>query len=91
MHQEQPLSNSAYSLIEDLRRRRVRLGRFDREQSPVALIQNQTQPPKQLCSHGGLRESWLHAKATGLDQMNAEEIADEIKQVRKVRKRRKAR
>ncbi len=38
-----------------------------------------------------LRETWRHAKATGLDQMAAEEIADEINQVRKLRKRRKTR
>jgi antitoxin (DNA-binding transcriptional repressor) of toxin-antitoxin stability system len=37
-----------------------------------------------------LRESWLHAQASGLDQMKAEEIDHEIKQVRAARKRRKA-
>jgi antitoxin (DNA-binding transcriptional repressor) of toxin-antitoxin stability system len=46
---------------------------------------------RRAMAKASLRESWLHAKATGLDQMNAEEIADEINQVRKVRKRRKPR
>jgi antitoxin (DNA-binding transcriptional repressor) of toxin-antitoxin stability system len=36
-----------------------------------------------------LRESWRHAKASGLDQMKVEEIDHEIQQVRAVRKRRK--
>jgi hypothetical protein len=46
---------------------------------------------RRAMAKASLRESWLHAKTTGLDQLNAEEIADEIKQVRQVRKRRKAR
>jgi hypothetical protein len=45
---------------------------------------------RRAMAKASLRESWLHAKATGLDQMNAEGIANEIKQVRKVRKRQKA-
>jgi hypothetical protein len=44
---------------------------------------------RRAMAKASLRESWIHAKASGLDQMNAEEIADEINQVRKVRKRRK--
>lgn len=46
---------------------------------------------RRAMAKSSLRESWLHAKATGLDQMDEEGIANEIKQVRKVRKRRKAR
>jgi antitoxin (DNA-binding transcriptional repressor) of toxin-antitoxin stability system len=46
---------------------------------------------RRAMAKASLRESWLHAETTGLDQMNAEQIADEIKQVRQVRKRRKAR
>ena len=46
---------------------------------------------RRAMAKASLRESWLHAKAAGLDEMNAEGIADEIKQVRKVRARRKAR
>ena len=38
-----------------------------------------------------LRESWLHAKASGLDQMDDEAIEQEVKQVRRVHKRRKTR
>jgi antitoxin (DNA-binding transcriptional repressor) of toxin-antitoxin stability system len=45
---------------------------------------------RRAMAKASLRENWLLAKATGLDQMNAEGIANEIKQVRKVRKRRKA-
>ena len=36
-----------------------------------------------------LRESWVHAKASGLDQMEDKEIEQEIQQVRKLRKRQK--
>jgi hypothetical protein len=35
-------------------------------------------------ARASLRESLLHAKASGLDQMNEEEIDQEIKQLRKV-------
>ena len=35
-----------------------------------------------------LRESWLHAKVSGMDQMNDEEIEQEIKRVRRAHKRR---
>jgi antitoxin (DNA-binding transcriptional repressor) of toxin-antitoxin stability system len=45
---------------------------------------------RRAMAKASLRESWLYAKAAGLDQMNAEEIAEEIKQIRKVRQRRKA-
>jgi antitoxin (DNA-binding transcriptional repressor) of toxin-antitoxin stability system len=38
-----------------------------------------------------LRESWLNAKTSGLDQITDEEINREIKQARKVHKPRKAR
>ena len=44
---------------------------------------------RRAMAKSSLRETWLHAKATGLDQMAVEEIADEINQVRKVHKRRK--
>ena len=46
---------------------------------------------RRALAKASLRENWIHARATGLDQMNSEEIADEINQVLKVRKRRKAR
>jgi antitoxin (DNA-binding transcriptional repressor) of toxin-antitoxin stability system len=45
---------------------------------------------RRAMAKASLRESWLHANATGLDQLSADEIGDEIKQVRKVRQRRKA-
>jgi hypothetical protein len=38
-----------------------------------------------------LRESWVHSKASGSDKMNDEEIEQEIKQLRRLRKRRKTR
>ena len=46
---------------------------------------------RRAMAKASLRESWVHARASGLDQMNAEEIEREIKQVRRVRKRRKTR
>jgi antitoxin (DNA-binding transcriptional repressor) of toxin-antitoxin stability system len=46
---------------------------------------------RRAMAKASLRESWLHAKAAGLSQMSGEGIADEIKQARKVRKRRKMR
>jgi antitoxin (DNA-binding transcriptional repressor) of toxin-antitoxin stability system len=45
---------------------------------------------RRAMAKASLRESWVNAKASGLDQMNEEEIDQEIKQVRKVPKRRKA-
>jgi antitoxin (DNA-binding transcriptional repressor) of toxin-antitoxin stability system len=44
---------------------------------------------RRAMAKASLRESWLHAKASGLDQMNDEEIGQEIKQVRRSLKRRK--
>jgi antitoxin (DNA-binding transcriptional repressor) of toxin-antitoxin stability system len=38
-----------------------------------------------------LRESWVHAKASGSDKMKDEEIEQEIKQLRGLGKRRKTR
>jgi antitoxin (DNA-binding transcriptional repressor) of toxin-antitoxin stability system len=46
---------------------------------------------RKAMAKASLRESWLHASKSGLDQMKAEEIDHEIKQVRTVPKRRKAR
>jgi len=37
-----------------------------------------------------LRESWVHAEASGLDRISEEQIDREINQVRSVRSRRKA-
>jgi len=46
---------------------------------------------RRAMAKASLRESWVHARASGLDQMNEEDVEREIKQVRKVRKRRKTR
>ena len=46
---------------------------------------------RRAMAKASLRESWLHAKASGLDQMNEEDIEQEVKKVRKVRRRRKTR
>ena len=46
---------------------------------------------RRAMAKASLRESWVHAKASGLDEMNDEQIEQEIKQVRRVRKRRKTR
>ena len=46
---------------------------------------------RRAIAKASLREGWLHARASGLDQMNDEEIEQEIKQVRRVHKRRKTR
>jgi hypothetical protein len=46
---------------------------------------------RRAMAKASLRESWLHARASGLDQMNDEEIEQEIKRVRRVHKRRKKR
>ena len=46
---------------------------------------------RRAMAKASLRESWLHAKASGLDQMDDEAIEQEIKQVRRVHKRRKMR
>ncbi len=46
---------------------------------------------RRAMAKASLHESWLHARASGLDQLSEEEIAEEIKRVRKVPKRRKAR
>jgi hypothetical protein len=46
---------------------------------------------RRAMAKASLRESWVHAKASGLDQMNDEEIEQEIKQVRRSHKRRKTR
>jgi antitoxin (DNA-binding transcriptional repressor) of toxin-antitoxin stability system len=46
---------------------------------------------RRAMAKASLRESWVHARASGLDQMKEEDIEREIKQVRRVRKRRKAR
>jgi antitoxin (DNA-binding transcriptional repressor) of toxin-antitoxin stability system len=46
---------------------------------------------RRALAKASLRESWVHAQETGLDQVNTEEIAAEIKQFRKARKRRQAR
>jgi antitoxin (DNA-binding transcriptional repressor) of toxin-antitoxin stability system len=44
---------------------------------------------RRAVAKASLHESWLHAKASGLDQINQEEINQEIKQARRVRRRRK--
>jgi antitoxin (DNA-binding transcriptional repressor) of toxin-antitoxin stability system len=44
---------------------------------------------RRAMAKASLRESWVHARASGLDQMSEEDIEREIKQVRRVRKRRK--
>lgn len=46
---------------------------------------------RRAMAKASLRESWVHAKASGLDQMDDEEIDQEIQQVRKLRKRQKTR
>jgi hypothetical protein len=46
---------------------------------------------RRAMAKASLRESWVHAKASGLEEMNDEEIEQEIKQVRRLRKRRKTR
>ena len=46
---------------------------------------------RRAMAKASLRESLLHAKVSGLDQMNDEEIEQEIKQVRRAHKRRKTR
>jgi antitoxin (DNA-binding transcriptional repressor) of toxin-antitoxin stability system len=46
---------------------------------------------RRAMAKASLRESWVHARASGLDQMKEEDIEREIMQVRKVRKRRKTR
>jgi hypothetical protein len=44
---------------------------------------------RRALAKASLRESWLHAKSTGLDRVDDEEIEHEIRQTRKVHKRRK--
>ena len=46
---------------------------------------------RRAMAKASLRESWVHAKASGSDEMNDEEIEQEIKQLRGLRKRRKTR
>jgi len=46
---------------------------------------------RRAMAKASLRESWVHARASGLDEMADEEIEQEIKQVRGLRKRRKTR
>jgi hypothetical protein len=46
---------------------------------------------RRAIAKASLRESWLHARASGLEQTNDEQIEQEIKQVRRVPKRRKTR
>ena len=46
---------------------------------------------RKTMAKASLLESWLHAKESGLDEMNDEEIEQEIKQVRSAHKRRKTR
>ena len=46
---------------------------------------------RRAMARASLRENWVHAKATGSDKMNDEEIEQEIKQLRRLRKRRKTR
>jgi antitoxin (DNA-binding transcriptional repressor) of toxin-antitoxin stability system len=46
---------------------------------------------RRAMAKASLRESWVHARASGLGQMNEEDIEREIKQVRRVGKRRKTR
>jgi antitoxin (DNA-binding transcriptional repressor) of toxin-antitoxin stability system len=45
---------------------------------------------RRAMAKASLRESWAHAKESGLDRMSEEEIDQEITRVRTVRKRRKA-
>jgi antitoxin (DNA-binding transcriptional repressor) of toxin-antitoxin stability system len=45
---------------------------------------------RRAIAKASLRESWLHAKSAGLDRVDDEEIEQEIRQARKVHKRRKA-
>ncbi len=46
---------------------------------------------RRAMAKASLRESWVYAKASALDQMSEQEIDQEIKQVRTVRKPRKTR
>jgi antitoxin (DNA-binding transcriptional repressor) of toxin-antitoxin stability system len=46
---------------------------------------------RRAMAKASLRESWVHARASGLDRMSEEEIDQEIRRVRTVRKRRKTR
>ena len=46
---------------------------------------------RRAMAKASLRESWTDAKASGLDQINKEEIEQRIRVVRSVRKRRKIR
>jgi antitoxin (DNA-binding transcriptional repressor) of toxin-antitoxin stability system len=46
---------------------------------------------RRAMAKASLHESWLQARASGLDQMNEEEIDKEIKGVRAASKRRKSR
>ena len=46
---------------------------------------------RRAMAKASLHESWVYAKASGLDRMSEQEIDQEIKQVRTVRKRRKTR
>ncbi|MEA3006079.1 MAG: hypothetical protein QOI94_1348 [Acidobacteriaceae bacterium] len=46
---------------------------------------------RRAMAKASLRESWVHAKASGSDEMNDEEIEHEVKQLRRLRKRRKTR
>jgi hypothetical protein len=45
---------------------------------------------RRAMAKASLRESWVHARASGLDQMKEEEIEREIKQVRRRPKARKS-
>jgi antitoxin (DNA-binding transcriptional repressor) of toxin-antitoxin stability system len=44
---------------------------------------------RRAMAKASLRESWVHARASGLGQMNEEDIEREIRHVSRVRKRRK--
>jgi antitoxin (DNA-binding transcriptional repressor) of toxin-antitoxin stability system len=46
---------------------------------------------RRAMAKASLRESWVHAKASGSSEMNDEEIGQEIKQLRRLGKRRKKR
>ena len=46
---------------------------------------------RRAMAKASLRESWVHAKDSGLDRMSEEEIDRKIAQARTVRKRRKTR
>jgi hypothetical protein len=46
---------------------------------------------RRAMAKASLRESWVHARASGSDQMKDEEIEQEVKQLRGLRKRRKTR